>query len=139
MNATKVKLFTCLTVGYSSTNILPPKENISTDSSQDFIWQQDGSHLHFRCWLNDAHPHRWLRRGDHGDCPWRARSPDLTPCDYFLRGYLKDKVFVPPLPASRITATVETITLDMLIKVWQGLDYLLDVCRVTKGAHIEHF
>ena len=33
-------------------------------------------------------------------CPWPARSPDLTPCDYFLWGYVKDKVFVPPQPVS---------------------------------------
>jgi hypothetical protein len=26
----------------------------------------------------------------------------------------------------------------VLIRVWQELDYRLDVCRVTKGAHIEH-
>ena len=28
------------------------------------------------------------------------RSPDATPCDFFLRGYVKDQVYVPPLPAS---------------------------------------
>jgi hypothetical protein len=55
-----------------------------------------------------------------------------------------DKVFVPPQPMSipdlkkRITAAVETITPDLLIRVWQELDYRLDVCRVTKGAYIEH-
>ena len=75
---------------------------------------------------------------------WPARSPDLTPCDYFLWGYVKDKVFVPPQPVSipdlknRITAAVETITPDLLSRVWQELDYLLDVCRVTKGAYIEN-
>jgi len=57
---------------------------------------------------------------------------------------VKDKVFVPPQPVSipdlknRITAVVETITPDLLIRVWQELDYHLDVCRVTKSAHIEH-
>jgi len=51
---------------------------------------------------------------------------------------------VPPQPVSmpdlknRITAAVETITPDLLIRVWQELDYRLDVCCVTKGAHIEH-
>jgi hypothetical protein len=25
-----------------------------------------------------------------------------------------------------------------LEKVWNGLDYHVDVCRITKGAHIEH-
>jgi len=27
-------------------------------------------------------------------------SPDATPCDFFLWGYVKDQICVPPLPAS---------------------------------------
>jgi len=27
------------------------------------------------------------------------RSPDATPCDFFLWGYVKDQVYVPPVPA----------------------------------------
>jgi hypothetical protein len=47
-------------------------------------------------------------------------SPDLTPCDSFLLGYLKEKVFVPPLPLDidglklRITAAIETVGSSML-------------------------
>ena len=26
----------------------------------------------------------------------------------------------------------------ILTRVWQELEYLIDVCRVTRGAHIEH-
>jgi len=33
---------------------------------------------------------------------------------------------------------IETITADMLQTVWNELDYSVDVCRITKGAHIEH-
>jgi hypothetical protein len=33
---------------------------------------------------------------------------------------------------------IETITADMLEKVWKECDYRVDVCRITKGAHIEH-
>jgi hypothetical protein len=57
---------------------------------------------------------------------------------------VKEKVFVPPpsesIPGSknRITAAVETITPGILIRMWQELDYRFHVCRVTKGAHIEH-
>jgi len=53
-------------------------------------------------------------------------------------------VFVPPQPVSipdlknRITTAVETITPDLPSRVWQELDYRLDVCRVTKGAYVEH-
>jgi len=34
--------------------------------------------------------------------------------------------------------SVETITADMLQTVWNELDYCVNACRVTKGAHIEH-
>ena len=33
---------------------------------------------------------------------------------------------------------IETNTADMLQTVWNELDYRVDVCRITKGAHIEH-
>ena len=38
----------------------------------------------------------------------------------------------------RIRTAVETITADMLQTVWNELDYHVDVCRITKVAHIEH-
>ena len=57
---------------------------------------------------------------------------------------LKVFFYVPPLPASipelnvRIRTAIETITADMLQTVLNELDFLVDVCRITKGAHIEH-
>jgi len=72
------------------------------------------------------------------------RSPDATPCDFFLWGYVKDRVYFPPLPASipelkvRIRTAIETVTADMVQTVWNELDYRSNVCRITKGAHIEH-
>jgi len=75
---------------------------------------------------------------------WPPRSPDATPCDSFLWGYVKDQVYVPPLPASipelnvPIRTAIETITADMLQTVWNELDYRVDVCRIREGAHLEH-
>ena len=75
---------------------------------------------------------------------WSPRSPDATPFDFFLWGYVKDQVYVPPLPASipelkvRIRTAIETITADVLQTVWNEFDYRVDVCRITKGAYIEH-
>jgi len=71
-------------------------------------------------------------------------SPDATPRDFFLWGYVKDQVYVPPLPASipelkvRIRTAIENIAADMQQTVWTELDYRVDVCRITNGAHIEH-
>ena len=58
--------------------------------------------------------------------------------------YVKDQVYVPLLPSSipelnvRIRTAIETITADVLRTVWNELDCRVDVCRITKGAHIEH-
>ena len=89
---------------------------------------------------------RWIGRAAKGDnhlLLWPPRSPDLTLCDFFLWEFVKDSVYVPPLSMSlkelrdRITHALQTITADMLHRIWDEFDYHLDVCRVTQGAHIE--
>jgi len=75
---------------------------------------------------------------------WPPHSPDATPRDFFPWDYVKDHIYVPPFPSSilemkvRIRTAIETITADMLQTVWDEIDYRVDVCRITKGAHIEH-
>jgi hypothetical protein len=39
---------------------------------------------------------------------------------------------------ARIIAAVKDIDAPMMTRVWQELEYRIDVCRVTRGAHIEH-
>ena len=119
--------------------------------SADFILQLDGAPPHYhgsvRDHLNMALPQRWIGRASQGEqqlIHWPPRSPDLTPCDFFMWGFVKDYVYVPPLPTTldelcaRITAAIVDIDRDMLQKVWQEMEFRLDVCRVTRGSHIEH-
>jgi len=85
-------------------------------------------------------PNRWTGRD--GPTPWSPRSPDITPLDFFLWGYVKDKVFSTPVPditnlKARITDAFATITEDMLKNTWRETDYRLDVLRATKGAHVQ--
>ena len=96
---------------------------------------------------DDVVPDRWIGRhgpDDSGYLQWPPRSPDLIPCDFFFWGFVKDKVYAPPLPANlrelrdRIREAVASVTPDMLINVWEELAFRLDVCLVTNGAHIEH-
>jgi len=66
----------------------------------------------------------------------------LTPLDYFAWGFIKDVVHrrkVRDLVDLRqsIIEAVELITPHMLINTWQELEYRLDICRATTGAHIE--
>jgi hypothetical protein len=57
----------------------------------------------------------------------------------FLWGYVKDKVFVPPVPVTlddlkqRITAVTAGVDEDMFTRVWQEFDYRVDICRVTSN------
>jgi len=65
------------------------------------------------------------------------RSPDATPCDFLLWGYVNDQVYVPPLPAIipelkvRIRTAIETITADMRNEI----DYRVDVLE-SQRVHI---
>ena len=61
-----------------------------------------------------------------------------------MRSSVEDRVFVPPLTVSlnelkqRTATAVASADEDMLRSVWTELDYRIDICRVTKGSHIEH-
>jgi hypothetical protein len=77
------------------------------EDSDNSILQQDGApphfHLEVRRHLNTTLPQRWIGRTfrcneNSALIPWPPRSPDLTPCDFFLWSYVKDKDYVPPLP-----------------------------------------
>lgn len=61
----------------------------------DVYFQQDGAPAHYarlvREYLDLVFPNRWI--GRLGPILWPPRSPDLTPLDFFLWGYLKDRVF----------------------------------------------
>ena len=43
-----------------------------------------------------------------------------------------------PQLRQRIVEAVAAIDRQMLQRVLQELDYRIDICRVTKGAHIDH-
>jgi hypothetical protein len=47
------------------------------------------------------------------------------------------KFYVATLYSLRIVVAIETITPQMLENTWREIEYLLDILRATKGAHIE--
>ena len=69
--------------------------SLSRTCKRNAIFQQDGAPAHYalivRNFLNEMFPQRWLGRC--GPYLWAARSPDLTPLDFFVWGFLKDKVY----------------------------------------------
>jgi len=66
----------------------------------------------------------------------------MTPLDIFAWGFIKDVVNRRKFRdlaglRQRIIGVVELITPHMLINTWQELEYRLNICRATTGAHIQ--
>ena len=64
----------------------------------------------------------------------RTNSNKIVPLA-FTREFSKESLTAYK---QRIIAALETVTQDMLQRDWGELEYRLDVCRVTCGAHIEY-
>lgn len=75
--------------------IVPAIREIAGDDFENVWFQQDGAAPHYardvRAYLDEVFTDHWI--GRRGAIEWPARSPDLTPLDYFLWGYLKDRVY----------------------------------------------
>jgi hypothetical protein len=109
------------------------------------IFQQDGAPPHYakavRAWLNKHFPGKWI--GRRGAIEWAPRSPDLTPCDFFLWGYLKQKVYMTPVKdlnelKQRITDYVHSIEPELLKRVFLNIEKRLDKVKEENGGYIEH-
>ena len=71
--------------------------------------------------------------------PNSANNHHLTiPFEGGMQSFKRQGACCIPELKVRIRTVTETITADMLQTVWNELDYRVDVCRITKSAHIEH-
>ena len=108
------------------------------------VFQQDGPPPHWglivRDFLNETFPNRWI--GRNGPTPWLPRSPDITPLDFFLWSYVKDRVYRTPVRdvetlQSQIIEVLATVNEEMLENTWCEIEYRLGILRATNGAHVE--
>jgi hypothetical protein len=57
---------------------------------------------------------------------------------------MKDNVYIPPMPVDlqelcdRTVNTIALVDVTFLDKLWDKLEYCLDVCCITRGSHTEH-
>lgn len=113
---------------------------------RETMWfQLDGAPAHYdlrvRNFLNIRFGERWIGRG--GPINWPARSPDITPLDFFLWGFIKSKVYKDPPTTvenmkERITASFRTVTPQMLYNVRQSILRRARKCIEENGRHFEH-
>jgi hypothetical protein len=88
--------------------------------------------------LNEVLEDRLISRG-----LWPEKSPDLNPCDFYLRGTLKDKVYSnnPHTLAERkqsIRETISSIEVSELKLVSNNIFKRLEACLRAEGRHFKH-
>jgi len=76
-----------------------------------------------------------------GDTAWSARSPELTVPDFFLWGFLKDRVFRRGIVTIQelkqaIVDEVSAIDEDLRRRVYGNLQTRLQQCIDVNGGHL---
>ena len=113
------------------------------------IFMQDGAPPHYaknvRDWLNKKFKNRWIGRGSDEDSrvlAWPPRSPDLTPCDFFMWGYVKSIVYhknyktIEELQDS-ILAAFQKISPSMITATLRNFEKKIEEVILKEGGHIE--
>ena len=108
-------------------------------------FQQDGATPHTSdkslAWLQQRFGGRLISR--RCDPEWSAYSPDLNPLDFFLWGYLKDRVYqnrpetIEDLKQA-IASEAHAIPRDMCKRVIDNFARRVQICLQRQGSHLEH-
>ena len=117
---------------------------LTTVDRRTLIFMQDGAPAHYalvvREWLDSHFPGKWIGRS--GPHKWPARSPDLTPCDFFLWGWLKEQVYAASPKTldeleERIREVLASVPQDFLQRSVASVPRRLEKLVSKAGAHIE--
>lgn len=112
--------------------------------NRDTWFQQDGNTCHTSNRslpvIQALFPEKLISR--RGDLPWPPRSPDLTPCDFYLWGYLKSVVYrnnPRTLIALKenIRQEIQAIGPETLRRVFLNLGVRLEECQQKNGGHLD--
>ena len=109
-------------------------------------FQQDGAAPHTARealdWLNGHFPSQHISLK--AAVQWAPRSPDLNPLDFFMWGFLKDRVYSgkPATTDELKTAIVQEVARMPREHVNKAIAHLRDVrlplVKKRRGAHVEH-
>lgn len=120
--------------------------NIQDRNAHRLWWFQDGATPHrtrnVKQRIQEIFGQRVVALGH--TIEWPARSPDLTPCDFFLWGHIKAKVFQTPPQniqqlRQRITAAFDDLRQDQntLQNSMQEMRDRAQTCIDRNGRHVE--
>jgi hypothetical protein len=118
-------------------------ETVKFHSEINFFFQQDGAPAHTakttKELLDQLLPEQWIGLG--GPLSWPPRSPDLTPPDFFLWGYVKSKVYMDD-PSTvedleeNITSAIEAILAEMCKKTVFSVPKRMGQCISSLGETV---
>ena len=124
---------------------LQDDQNQTNRRSAPAWFQQDGAPAHTSNlalqWLHDHFGARLVSRKT--ATPWPAHSPDLTPMDFYLWGYLKSEVTKKKAKnlselKDMIAEAVRGITPDTCARVIRQVEDRAEICIRQKGGHVEN-
>lgn len=107
-------------------------------------FQQDGATCHTSnasmAVINEMSAGKLTSR--RGDIAWPPRSPDLTPPDFFMWGYLKSRVYSNnPATINQLKTNIQeemtAIPRAMCQRVFTNLRSRFEECLQRDGAHLE--
>ena len=104
-------------------------------------WYHTHSSNESLAWLQQRYPDRLISR--RCDPQWSPHSPDLNPPDFYMRGYLKDRVYdnnpqtIPDLNPA-ITAAIRAFPREERGRVIENFARRIQMCLQRRGAHLEH-
>lgn len=120
-------------------------EDMPPNIRQTLWYQQDGASIHttlaVRRFLDRKFGRKWI--GRYSNYPWPARSPDLTPLDFFLWGYLKSKVYLqrPFRDLDHLENTIRECAMAIpqrfLINAVKEVSWRTIICMERDGRHTE--
>ncbi|UYV69624.1 hypothetical protein LAZ67_23000332 [Cordylochernes scorpioides] len=114
--------------------------------NDDFYFQLDGAPPHYhrdvRAYLDQNLSGQWI--GRRGPIEFPARSPDLTPLDFFLWGTVKDGVYKRKprnldILWNEIQAVCREISLDVLIRCTESVVTRTQNCIDAAGHQFEQY
>ena len=127
-------------------HVLPQLRQWNGGNLDRLVWAQDGAPCHVTLqnmrYLDSQFGDRVVSRKPIQGRDWPARSPDLNPCDFFLWGFLKSKVYSPrPATLVQLQTNIqrEVAALDpaMLLRVLMDVKIRCHKCIAANGGHIE--
>jgi hypothetical protein len=121
-------------------------EDISLENRLDVWFMHDGAPPHFsnnvKDYLNNTYGRKWI--GRNGPVKWPPRSPDLTPADFFLWGWMKAIVYSKRINTqeelrNRITEAAETMknTPNVMRRARKEWIRRAKTCIDKNGGHFE--